>query len=331
MLCMVYVQKKYFFPFHNSDVDKELSQIPIFWFSVFSFFQKPRMLSLQHISTHNTGLFAWGPTRFTRMPETGQVVIWGKTARDDSPGLHIYNGSSDSWEKDRIKVAFCENTNYINFLLPVTVQQQQLLAVSYFDCEKIRLYNMKTREITTAFHDPRYYPGCMCQGEADQIYVVHSVKGRFPILQLNCSQPQFTLEKTIQSQMEKYYAFCYIPSHRLIVVSDLNLVRAVSCDTEEKVWELKGEVQDTQCNPFGMVYSPDHQALLVADGRNSRVLVVNPGDGSVRQVVQLGADVGCVSELCLHNQLLVVHHTDDGHTHKVSFFSIHIISLLCLT
>ena len=101
----------------------------------------------------------------------------------------------------------------------------------------------------------------MCQGEADQIYVVHSVKG-IPILQLNCSQPQFILEKTIQSGMETWYDICYIPSHRLIAVSDNapdNIVRAMSCDTEERVWELKGEVQDTQCNPHEMVYSPGHQ------------------------------------------------------------------------
>ena len=279
-------------------------------------------MSLQHISTHQTGLVFWGWTRFTLLPETGQVVIWGKTVEADSPALHIYNGSSDSWQKERTETVFCEHLR--GMFLPVSVQQQQLLAVSCQKCHMIRLYNIKTREITTAFHNSSYYPACMCQGEADQIYVVHKVKGPVPILQLNCSQPQFTLEKTIQSGMETWYDICYIPSHRQIAISSVHLgvVRAVSCDTEENAWEIQGEIQSAQCLPHRMVYSPGHQALLVADGGNHRVLVVNPGIGSVIQVLQLGADVGVVAELCLHNQQLVVHHTDDGHKMRLSYFSL---------
>ncbi len=279
------------------------------------------MLSLQHIS-HDTGLVFWEWTEFTLIPETGQVVIWGKTAEADSPALHIYNGSSDSWQKERTESGFCEHPDFI-YLLPVTVQQQQLLAVSCFHCCKIRLYNMKTRESTTAFHDPSCYPGCMCQGEPNQIYVAQNVLDAVSILQLNYSQPQFTLEKIIQSEREDYCSICFVPSHRLIVINQNapdKIVIAVSCDTEKKLWELQGEVQGVQCNPHGMVYSPDHQALLVADGWNSRVLVVNPGDGSVRQVLPLCADMGVVWELCLHNQQLVMHHTDAGRE-KVSYFS----------
>ena len=245
----------------------------------------------------------------------------GKTAQADSPALHIYKGSSDSWEKERIQSGFCEHTDFIR-LLPLTVQQQQLLAVSCSCCKKIRLYNMKTREITTAFQHDRYLFHGMCQGEADQIYVSKSVKGHFLIPQLNCSRLKFTVEKTIQSQMNRFHDICYIPSNRLIVVSDSFMLRAVSCDTEERVWEIKGEVQDAQCCPGGMVYSPAHQALLVADGCNSRVLVVNPGDGSVRQVVQLGAEISATWEQRLFNNQLVVNHTD-FHKEKVSFFSIH--------
>ena len=96
------------------------------------------------------------------MPETGQVVIWGKTAKADSPALHIYNFSFDTWRKERIQSGLCEHTHDIS-ILPVTVQQQQqLLAVSCFHCNKIRLYNMKTRLVITAFHDPNYFPSLMC-------------------------------------------------------------------------------------------------------------------------------------------------------------------------
>ncbi len=97
------------------------------------------------------------------------------------------------------------------------------------------------------------------------------------------------------------------------------LVRAVSCDTDEKAWELSGKIQGLPCEPHGVVYSPNLHALLVADGNNTRVLVVNPDNGSIRQVVQLHADVGMVSELCLHNQQLIVRHSA-GKKEKVSFY-----------
>ncbi len=253
--------------------------------------------------------------------------MFGKTTEADYPAVHIFNGSSSSAKfiKERTQSGLCEHTEYID-LLPVMVQKKQLLAMSCLSCQKIRLYNMKTREITTAFNDPSYYPGQMCEGDGDQIYVVHpQVMSGFPILQLSCSQPQFSLQKTIHSRMKGcYYAICYIPSHRLIVISNHTpgIVRAVSCDTDQIDWELQGEVQGVQCTPHEMVYSPGHQALLVVDGTNHRVLVVNPGDGSVRQVVQLSAEMGSVAELCLHNQQLVVHHLQ-GRKVSVSYFSFH--------
>ncbi len=121
------------------------------------------MVDLQHVSTHDPGIVAWGKTRLTVVPSTGQVVIWGKPTHDDSPLLHIYNGSSASWEKERIQSQLCENEKNI-FIYPLLVENEQLLGVSCWNCKKIRLYNLKTREITTGFHDQYYYPGYMCQG-----------------------------------------------------------------------------------------------------------------------------------------------------------------------
>ena len=283
---------------------------------------EPTMLNPQHISTYHTGLVYWGYTTFTLMLETGHLVIWGKTAEADSPALHIYNGSSDSWRKDRRQTGFCEYSDI--HLLPLIVQKKQLLAVSCWECKNINLHNMQTRETTTAFQDPRYFPGPMTQGDEGQIYVVHMVRGPRLILQLNCAQQQFTLQKTIQSGMERCFDVGYIPSHQLVIVSSivLGVVRAVSCDTGEKVWEVRGEIQGEKCESHGIVYSPGHQAFLVADGKNTRILVLNPVDKTVRQVVKL-SEVGIVWELCLHNQQLVVHHGNEIIGDKISFFSIH--------
>ena len=155
------------------------------------------------------------------------------------------------------------------------------------------------------------------------MFVAESVKGT-PVLQLNCSEPQLTLEKTLQTAMETHYPICNIPSHRLLVISDHapGMVRAVSSCTKRKVWEVQGDVEGVLCCPNGMVYSPDHQALFVADGGNHRVLVVNPADGLVRQVVQLSADMGDIWDMCLYNQQVVVHHGGSHLGVKVSYFSL---------
>ncbi len=153
--------------------------------------------------------------------------------------------------------------------------------------------------------------------------VVHGMISPRAILQLNCSHVPFTINEILESGVDKYFGICYIPSHRLIVVSDHtpSVVRAMSCDTGEKVWELPGEVHSVSCEPCGMVYCPKHHALLVADGGNHQILVVAPSNGSVRQVMQLSSYLGVTIELCLHQEkVILLHH--DGKRVKVSFLMV---------
>ena len=164
----------------------------------------------------------------------------------------------------------------------------------------------------------------MSHGEKGKLYVVHVVKGGIQVLELDCSRETFSGPgKIVQSGMERYYDMCYIPSpHRLIVLSDNyepTIILSVSAETGEKVWEVKGEVNGVECNPHSMLFSPQHQVLLVADGENSRVLVLHPGDGSHLQTIQLDGEMAIIWELCLHQNKLVVHHHAGG-TVKVSYF-----------
>ena len=208
------------------------------------------------------------------------------------------------------------------FTLPVTIQNTEYIAVSCPKCKDIRLWDIQTGEVRIAFDDPRYYPRLACQGNPGKMFVVHSVNG-FPTMQLNCSQVPFTLDRVIQRGMEQITAMCFVPNENVIVVSNFRkgLIRAVSCDTEKIVWELKGKIQGVKCNPHGMVFSSrGPQALLVADGKNHRLLVVNSGDGSVRQVVPLD-QVSTAVDLCVYNQKVIVLHFEAGKA-KISFFSI---------
>ena len=255
--------------------------------------------------------------------ESGIVVLWGKTSEQTPAAIHLYNPSTGFTKLPEVK-GLCEHD--LQFLLPVTMNNEELLAVSCFYCRMIRLLDVQNEDVTVTFHDSRFYPGVMSHGEGDVMYVVHEVNGRFPVLELNTAQVPFTGPvRTIQSGIEMYYGMCYIPSpHRLIVLSDNapgNTIRDVSAETGEKVWEVKGEVDGVECYPHGMLFSPQHQVLLVADGRNCRVLVLHPGDGSHLQTIQLDREMNVIAELCLHqNKLVAWHH--DGRKVKVSYFSI---------
>ena len=256
---------------------------------------------------------------------SGQVVVWGKTSKETPPAFHIFSLTSTEWKKLREVKRLCEH-DHVN-ILQITVNNKKQLAVSCFYCHSIKLYSLDTLQVTTAFHDPKYYPGGMCHGKNSKLYIMHSVKGDTPVLELDCSGETFSgPRKTVQSGMERCYSIHYVPSpHRLIVLS-LNIeprtIRAVSAETGEKVWQMKRKVDGAECRPHGMLFSPQHQVLLVADGVNNRVLVLHPGNGSHLQTIQLEREMGAIADLCLYQNKLVLQH-NVGFKEKVSYFSVH--------
>ena len=284
-------------------------------------FQVQKQITLQHERTLETGLVIWGHTRLAVMPFSGRVVLWGKTSKTDPAMLHIYNGSTTNWKKDKAITGLCEHEENV-FVLGVVINKQEYIASSCSTCKRIRLCNMTTGQITTAFDNSLYIPGHMCQGDNEEIYVyaVHDVKGLNIILQLDCSRPQFSLIKTIQSGMVKYYAISYIPTHKFSVVGDNSpgIVRAVSCEMGSIAWELMGQVNGIWCEPLGMIYLPHHDALLASDGWNCRWLVLNAGDGAVRQVIP--SPVGAINEMCFYQNEIVMQHNEGKE--KISYFSL---------
>ncbi len=200
-----------------------------------------------------------------------------------------------------------------------------MLAVSCRHCGVIRLIDVESGEVSVAFHDGCHNPGGMCLGEAGEMFVVQSAKGPKAILQLNCSTAEFSLIRLIKSAMERYFSMCYIPGHKLIVISAQYscVIRAVSCESEEVVWEVKGQVDGVECHPHGVVHSPAQDALFVADGTNTQILVLNPWDGSLRQVLSLDHKIGDVWHLYLCNDQLVVWHSSfDCNEEQISLFSL---------
>ena len=173
-----------------------------------------------------------------------------------------------------------------------------------------------------AFHDQQYYPTRMSHGEVNTMYVmIRNARA----LELNTGQIPFTGPiKIIQSGMDRYPTMHYVPSpHKLLLCSNNNqgIIQAVSVETGKKVWEMIGHVDGKLFNPHGMFFSRQSKILFVADGVNSRVLVLHPGDGSHLQTLQLDWKIGSIWSVRLHQDKLVVHHHDNN-KHKESYFSI---------
>ena len=95
----------------------------------------------------------------------------------------------------------------------------------------------------------------------------------------------------------------------------------MSAESGETVWQVKGKVDGKMCEPHGMLLSSNHRRLLIADGRNSRVLVLHPLDGSHVQTIHFGFETGATHELSLHENKIVLFHRDE-HQHKISYFVI---------
>ena len=202
-----------------------------------------------------------------------------------------------------------------------TAGKHELLAVACPGCRDIRLLDLSNGTKTTAFSNKQYKPDLMCLGEKGTM-LVYSLKDKYPVLELNCTKSGFTGPNgTLQTGMNQWCnGMCYLPSpHRTVVLSMASdsVIRAVSVDHDEFVWKINGEIDGAMCNPWGMVYSNKHDALLICDGDNERVLVLDPRDGSHLQTVPLPHRTGPVYDVNLHDdQVVLLHRT------QLSFFTI---------
>ena len=262
-------------------------------------------------------------TRFTVMPSTGDVILCGKVSDGDTTAFHRFRNTSAGLVKHGTMLALCKHKES-NFILPLLKDNQELLTVSCWWCHRIRLYNVNNGHFSTALNDRKNRPGFICSGEDGYIYTVGDVNGSVQIYRVNYAENQFQICDTIQTSLKKYYGMCYIKGTKLIAVSNWreSLVSAVCCRTGVTVWEMKGEVDGVEYCPCTVVYSPGHQALLVADGPNCRILVLNPKDGSLKQVIGLSKNMGGIVEMCVHENKVVVIHCEAGDRFKISSFSL---------
>ena len=272
---------------------------------------------LKHEATHDLRLVLWGDTRSCIM-RNGDVVIYSKTSKNSRAEFHVYNTHG---QKIKTIKRLCEHEEWID-LLSVIIDGINYVTVSCLRCNKIRLYNMDTAAITEAWHSPEHLPGKMCHGAQGKICVVDSVMG-FPVLILDSTTHHFQLENTVQTNMKKYHDICYIPTVDVIVISDWDpsIIHAVSL-TSQILWELTGPVDGAACDPQGLVYSQNHEALLAADGRNKRILVLQPESGQCLQTIDLSQHVRVAWFPHLYEDQLVLYHDGKDVKPKLSYYTV---------
>ena len=307
---------------------KHQKRLPTLYSQIYfsAFFQLPRHVYLRHLSTHDTRLQHWGYGQFTVM-ESGLVVLFGKSSEQTPAAFHLYlKDESRGWKKLAEVRALCEHEECAR-LHPVHIEKKELLAVSCSRCHMIRLLDTESEGVTVAFLHGKCNPGSMSKGDGTALYALHLVNNQpTSVIELESRAVPFKgPKKKIYSGLATSYSVCYIPHPYKLLVFTFNknpgIIRAVSTETGQKVWQIEGKVDEKECHPHGMQFSQHHQVLLVADGINCRILVLHPKNGSHLQTIQLKPEMYAIVHLHLNQDKLIVHHAAER-KEKVSFFAV---------
>ena len=247
--------------------------------------------------------------------ESGLVVLFGKSSEQTPASFHLYlKNTSIGWEKLAEMRALCEHEECAR-LHPVHIEKKELLAVSCSRCHMIRLLDTESNAVAVGFLHGKCNPGSMCKGEGTTLHALHLVNNHpISVIELESGGVPFKgPKKKIYSGLATSYGVCYIPHPYKLLVFTLNknpgMIRAVSAEMGQKVWEIEEKVDEKECHPHGMQFSQHHQVLLVADGVNCRILVLHPKNGSHLQTIQLKPETYAIVHLHLSQDKLIVLHT----------------------
>ena len=251
------------------------------------------------------------------MKKTGKVVLMGRTGDFKPFLLHVYKLQGQKLVHDKLG-APCKHTSRI-CLLSVVISEKEYLAFSCSECRDIKLLDLETMEVIKAYGGERRLMR-MCEGEGNTIYVEAS---HGQILKLNCTDTVLSVTNIIDKGEDvAIRSMCYVPSpYRLLVVSDyFRDVQVISVDTNAEQWARLDELRTTDSDPYGLFYSSEHRILLLADGKFSGILVLNPGTGDTLQTINLPGK-GDIRALGFSDDHLVLRN-NTCLKRKISFFKV---------
>ena len=245
------------------------------------------------------------------MKKTGEVVVTGQGRKFS---LYVYSLHWQHLTDRRLNIP-CKHASGKG-LLCLEIPGKEYLAISCSDCRDIKLMDLNTNDVTKAYGGEKWLVK-MCEGEGNTLYVEAS---HDQVLELDCTHPVFSKLKTINTRMDGYFkGMTYVPSpHRLLIASNGQKVVAISCETNRTAWRRQKASFDS--NPRGLFYSKTHHTILAADGKHSRILVLDPGTGNTLQTIDLPG-MGTIKDLSFSGDQLVVRN-DKMFKKQISFFSV---------
>ena len=244
-----------------------------------------RPIELKLLSTQDVALYF--RAHLVLMRTTGEIVFVRF-----KENLYLYTLQLDgSLNKKKIKLP-CHH--YLSLLF-IQILWREHLAISCSSCKDIKLLDMETLEVTTAFSDD-IEVGKMCRGWHKLFVEVPS-----GFLELDCSSTKFTKIREIKSGKAgppDGSDIHYIPPpHKMVVFTWMperyssagGAIHASSIDEPNKTtWHFSDkEVDGKMIAPKCVLYSSRHDALIVLDRENRTVWVLNPGTGEVLQDIEI--------------------------------------------
>ena len=258
--------------------------------------------------------------------KNGDIIFWGETV-DNSvlPLLHIHNAKEN---KLNYLPALCQHTQNID-VQAITIQNTEYIAVSCAHCNAIRLTSRSSNDhkVSMAFQDKSYWPGQMCEGSEGTLFVVNLTK-EISILVLDSSTTDFHVKDVVKTDTKAVYDICYVPFQDILLIGNWNpgMIRAVSMKTHQTLWEVTS-AQVEGLRTHGMLYIPQKNFVLVADGARNRILALQATSGEIVELLQEKGS-GAFLDFFLSNDIVValkVIRDEIGEALVLSHFTVRII------
>ena len=188
-------------------------------------------------------------SKWTIIRKTGEVLIVCPVDKKDGVFLYLYTlQQGESPEKQKVELPCNHHFDDFN-LLCMQILWREYLAISCRECKNIKLVDLETLEITTAFSDEQLV-GKMCKGWR-KIYV--EIKSGS--VELDCSSTKFSKIRQIETGedvLKRSADMCYVPSpHNMIVAVNWDLmhkggwIHAISTDENNRtMWCLSDKEED---------------------------------------------------------------------------------------
>ena len=286
-----------------------------------------QVVKLEHEFTSNTELYNDCLQQHSSVLPSGDIVLFAdKTERYAEPcKFHLCNRDGN---QTRTIDAVCNHVPYGINILPVTIDNKQYICLSCDGCQKIYLINLVENQSKSVCLSSWSHEACkgsvghMCHGEPGTLFTVGYQFGTVSVL--DCTTTKFRLKHQFNTSVAQVNNMCYILPYKLMIISSSLHSRTVAVRESDgsQVWEVMREINGKKCNPYGFVYLPQVDQILVGDGSNRRIIVVEATSGHVVQTIEL-KEVSYINELHVtKQQQLFVRHSQLDDLVKLSFYSV---------